>query len=46
MSAYTAEFNVYREQLVHMTKELAEKDAEIARLEIWKRVAQAHGWAE
>ena len=32
MSAYTAEFNVYREQLVQMTKELAEKDAEIARL--------------
>jgi hypothetical protein len=32
-SAYTAEFNVYREQLVQMTKELAEKDAEIARLE-------------
>jgi DNA repair exonuclease SbcCD ATPase subunit len=31
MSAYTAEFNVYREQLVQMTKELAEKDAEIAR---------------
>jgi hypothetical protein len=33
MSAYTAEFNVYREQLVQMTKELAEKDVEIARLE-------------
>ncbi len=32
MFAYTAEFNAYREQLAQMTKEIAEKDAEIARL--------------